>query len=144
MEELLKLVVGSPGAALAAGAFAFAVIGSAAYLWLRSISERLKDTPTKADIAGLLKAVEGGPDDWALPEMRRQLKAAWVEVERLKVKVETLALVDAATAGELKSLETRIAEHAKRTIENGQKGYQALFDETLSRMESILTQGKRE
>lgn len=92
----------------------------------------------RRDIADLKRAVEGGADDWALPEMRRRLHAAWTEIDRLKAKAESLALADSRHEGELKALEARVAEHAKRTIENGQRGYQALFEETLSRMESII------
>lgn len=92
----------------------------------------------RRDVADLKKDVEGGPDDWSLPEMRRQLKAAWGEIERLKTKAEVLALADAGTIGELKGLEERVASHAKRTIENGQEGYRKLLNETLDRQDSIL------
>jgi hypothetical protein len=92
----------------------------------------------RRDVSDLKKAVEGGPDDWAVPEMRRRLKAAFIEIDRLKDQTRALELADAKTLGELKGLEERVAAHAKRTIENGQEGYRKLFNETLDRQDVIL------
>jgi len=73
----------------------------------------------RRDVVELKKAVEGGHDDWALPEMRRQLKAAFTEIDRLKEKTRSLELADASSLSELRGYvnaqKDRIDTHAKRS-----------------------------
>ena len=73
----------------------------------------------RRDVADLKRVVEGGHDDWALPEMRRQLKAAFTEIDRLKEKTRSLELADASSLSELRGYvnaqKDRIDTHAKRT-----------------------------
>jgi hypothetical protein len=119
VDELLKLVVTSPSAALALAAFVFAVIGVATFLFLRAIWQRQQQMVTKEDLAELIEAVKGGPDDWALGEMRRQLKAAWDVIEVLRLQIRNLELgaegAKAELNGYLKAQEHRIDVHATRS-----------------------------
>jgi hypothetical protein len=103
----------------------------------------------RRDVSDIKEVLKGGPDDWSLPEMRRQLKAAWVEIEKLKLKAQQLELADAASVAELKGYvnaqKDRIDLHAKRTDEQQVKNAEFFAQEArsiLSEIEARIQGGK--
>lgn len=98
----------------------------------------------RRDVADLKEAVKGGPDDWSLPEIRRQLKAVWAAIEVLKQQTRDLELADARAisdmGGYLKAQKDRIDSHAVRNDQQQVKNAEFFAQEAkaaLDAMESL-------
>jgi len=109
------------------------VLGRCLYL-LHTTAKALE----KVDAHDALLVGRAENDEWGYIETRRRLQAGWKAIERLQESDRKRELEDAGIKGELNSLEKRVAEHASRTISNGQEGYRKLFRETLDQQDALL------